>query len=149
MITPAVYALRDRLGLPGMAVLQFAFGPPRNNPHLPENHRRNLVVYTGTHDTDTTVGWWEWIPRRMRRSSGLDPAEPNWSLIRTALGSRAAVAILPAQDVLGLDNSARMNMPGTTGPHNWTWRLEPGQLTDELAARLRDETRAASRLPRP
>ena len=85
----------------------------------------------------------------MRRSSGLDPAEPNWSLIRTALGSRAAVAILPAQDVLGLDNSARMNMPGTTGPHNWTWRLEPGQLTDELAARLRDETRAASRLPRP
>ena len=149
VITPAVYALRDQLGLPGMAVLQFAFGPPRNNPHLPENHCRNLVVYTGTHDTDTTVGWWEWIPRRMRRSSGLDPAEPNWSLIRTALGSRAAVAILPAQDVLGLDNSARMNMPGTTGPHNWTWRLEPGQLTDELAARLRDETRAASRLPRP
>ena len=63
-----------------------------------------------------------------------------------ALGSRAAVAMMPAQDVLGLDSSARMNLPGTTDPHNWTWRLEPGQLTDELAARLRDETRAARRL---
>jgi 4-alpha-glucanotransferase len=149
IITPAVEALRDRLGLPGMVVLQFAYGGNPRNPHRPENHRRNLVVYTGTHDTDTAIGWWESLSRRARAATGLDPAEPNWSLIRTALGSRAAVAILPAQDVLGLDNSARMNMPGTTGPHNWTWRLGPGQLTDELAARLRDETRAARRLPRP
>jgi 4-alpha-glucanotransferase len=147
IITPAVEALRERLGLPGMVVLQFAFGGGKRNPHRPENHRRNLVVYTGTHDTDTAVGWWESLSRRARVATGLDPAEPHWSLSRMALASRAAVAILPAQDVLGLDNSARMNMPGTTGPHNWTWRLEPGQLTDELAARLREETRKARRLP--
>jgi 4-alpha-glucanotransferase len=146
IITPAVEALRDRLGLPGMVVLQFAFGGGRSNPHRPENHTRNLVVYTGTHDTDTAIGWWESLPGRVRVATGLDPAEPNWSLIRMALGSPAAVAILPAQDVLGLDSSARMNLPGTMGRHNWTWRLEPGQLTDELAARLRAETRAARRL---
>jgi 4-alpha-glucanotransferase len=146
VITPAVHALRERLGLPGMVVLQFAFGGPPSNPHRPENHRRNLVVYTGTHDTDTTVGWWEWISRRLRRESGLDPSDPAWSLIRIALASRAAVAILPVQDVLRLDNSARMNLPGTTGKHNWTWRLEPGQLTAELAAQLREETRKARRL---
>jgi len=146
VITPPVHALRDRLGLPGMVVLQFAFGGPPSNPHWPANHRRNLVVYTGTHDTDTTVGWWERIPRRLRRTSGLDPGEPAWSLIRMAFASPAAVAILPVQDVLGLDNSARMNMPGTTGSQNWTWRLEPRQLTAELAARLREETRKARRL---
>ncbi len=69
--------------------------------------------------------------------------------MRIALGSPAAIAITPAQDVLGLDGSARMNMPGTSGPHNWSWRLEPGQLTDELAARLHEETRVARRLVRP
>jgi 4-alpha-glucanotransferase len=145
IITPAVAALRDRLGLPGMVVLRFAFeGGPRN-PHRPENHGRNLVVYTGTHDTDTALGWWLSLSPPLRAATGLDPAEPHWSLIRMALRSPAAVAILPAQDVLGLDNSARMNMPGTTGSQNWTWRLEPGQLTDELAARLRAETEAAQR----
>jgi 4-alpha-glucanotransferase len=147
IITRPVEALRDRLGLPGMVVLQFAFGRGRRNPHRPENHRRNLVVYTGTHDTDTTLGWWQRLSRRARTATGLDPADPSWSLIRMALGSRAAVAILPAQDVLDLDNSARMNLPGTTGPHNWSWRLEPGQLTAGLAARLRDETARARRIP--
>ncbi len=147
VITPAVHALRDRLGLPGMVVLQFAFGGPPSNPHRPENHGRNLVVYTGTHDTDTALGWWRSLPRRLQAETGLDPAEPHWSLIRLALSSRAAVSIVPAQDLLGLDSSARMNMPGTRGPHNWTWRLEPGQLTAGLAARLREETRKARRLP--
>ena len=132
-----------------MVVLQFAFGGPPTNPHRPENHRRNLVVYTGTHDTDTTVGWWGSLPRRLRGRTGLDPAEPSWSLMRIALGSPAAIAITPAQDVLGLDGSARMNMPGTSGPHNWSWRLEPGRLTDELAARLHEETRVVRRLVRP
>jgi 4-alpha-glucanotransferase len=146
VITPAVHALRDRLGLPGMVVLQFAFGGGRHNLHRPENHRRNLVVYTGTHDTDTTIGWWESLSRRARTKTGIDPAEPNWSLIRMAYRSPASVAIVPVQDVLGLDNSARMNMPGTTGPHNWTWRLERGQLTGELARRLREETRKGRRL---
>jgi 4-alpha-glucanotransferase len=148
-ITPAVEALRDRLDLPGMAVLQFAFSGGPRNPHRPERHRRNLVVYTGTHDTDTAIGWWRSLSERARAATGLDPAEPSWSLIRMALDSRATAAILPAQDVLGLDSSARMNMPGTTGRRNWTWRLEPGQLTDELAARLREETRAARRLAQP
>jgi 4-alpha-glucanotransferase len=149
VITPPVHALRDRLGLPGRVVLQFAYGGPPTNPHRPENHRRNLVVYTGTHDTDTTVGWWRSLPRRLRLRTGLDPNDPSWSLIRTGLASPAAIAITPAQDVLGLDSSARMNMPGTSGPHNWSWRLEPGQLTDELAARLREETRKAGRLVGP
>ena len=146
IITPAVTRLRDELGLPGMVVLQFAFGGGPRNPHRPENHRRNLVVYTGTHDTDTAIGWWESLTGQARAATGLDPAEPNWSLIRMALGSPASVAIVPAQDVLGLGSEARMNRPGTTGRHNWTWRLEPGQLTDELAARLRQETAAARRL---
>ncbi|HST24472.1 MAG TPA: 4-alpha-glucanotransferase [Gaiellaceae bacterium] len=145
VITPAVHALRDRLGFPGMVVLQFAFGGGRQNPHRPENHRGNLVVYTGTHDTNTALGWWESLSPRRQRATGLDPADPAWSLVRLALGSRAAVSILPAQDVLGLDASARMNMPGTCGPHNWTWRLRPGQLTGELAARLREETQRATR----
>jgi 4-alpha-glucanotransferase len=146
VITPAVHALRDRLGLPGMVVMQFAFGGGRKNPYRPENHRRNLVVYTGTHDTDTTVGWWRSLPRRVRRRTGLDPDDPSWSLMRMALASPAAIAITPAQDVLGLDGTARMNMPGTRGHHNWSWRLERGQLTAELAARLRDETRRTRRL---
>jgi 4-alpha-glucanotransferase len=145
VITPAVHALRNRLGLPGMVVLQFAFGGPPSNPHRPENHRRNLVVYTGTHDTDTTLGWWKSLPRRFQARTGIDPADPAWNLIRLALASPASVAILPAQDVLRLDSSARMNMPGTRGRHNWTWRLEPGQLTPELAALLREETRKARR----
>jgi 4-alpha-glucanotransferase len=144
-ITPAVERLRDELGLPGMAVLQFALGGGARNPHRPENHRGNLVVYTGTHDTATAVGWWESLTPRRQALSGLDPTEPHWSLIRRAFSSRAAVAIVPAQDVLGLDDSARMNWPGTTDPRNWAWRLEPGQLTDELADRLRGETRTARR----
>jgi 4-alpha-glucanotransferase len=147
IITRPVEVLRDRLGLPGMVVLQFAFGGGRRNPHRPENHRRNLVVYTGTHDTDTALGWWESLSRRRRAAIGLDPSDPCWSLIRMALGSRAAVAILPMQDVLCLDSSARMNMPGTTGLRNWSWRLEPGLLTPELAARLRRETEQARRMP--
>ena len=146
VITPAVHALRDRLGLPGMVVLQFAFGGGRDNPHRPENHRRNLVVYTGTHDTDTAVGWWRSLPRATRAKTGLDPEEPNWSLIRMAFRSPGAIALVPAPDVLGLDSSGRMNLPGTRGPHNWSWRLEPGRLTQALAERLREETRKARRL---
>jgi 4-alpha-glucanotransferase len=144
-VTPAVVALRNELGLPGMAVLQFMLRGGRRNPHRLENHRRNLVVYTGTHDMPTAVGWWESLTPRRRALAGLDPAEPHWSLIRRALISPAAISIVPAQDVLGLDNTARMNRPGTTDPRNWRWRLEPGQLTPGLAARLRDETRGARR----
>jgi 4-alpha-glucanotransferase len=143
-ITPPVYALRDRLGLPGMVVMQFAWRPWRTNPHRPENHRENLVVYTGTHDHNTAMGWWETLPASVRRRSGLDPGDPAWSLIELAFSSPARLAIVPAQDVLSLGSEARLNTPGRS-EGNWSWRLRRGQLTDELAARLREATDAAGR----
>ena len=148
IITQRVYAVRDQLGLPGMAVLQFAFDDDPTNPHKPQNFREQLVVYTGTHDTDTALGWWRSLRDDQRAASGLDPEQPWWSLVELALGSRAALAVLPAQDVLGLGGEARMNRPGTVGGANWQWRLQPGQLTAELAARLRSAVAAAGRLPR-
>jgi 4-alpha-glucanotransferase len=144
VITPAVYRLRDELGLPGMAVLLWAFGSGRNNPHAPRNFRTRQVVYTSTHDTDTAVGWYTKLSKRKRRETGLDPAEPHWAMIELALQSRASLAVIPAQDVLGLGSDAQMNRPGTAAG-NWQWKLKRGQLTDELAARLRDATVRASR----
>jgi 4-alpha-glucanotransferase len=134
-ITPPVYRLRDELGLPGMVVLLWAFRSGSRNPHRLENHRRNSVVYTSTHDTDTAVGWFSGLARRQRAATGLDPAEPNWGLIELAYGSRAELAIVPAQDVLGLGSEARMNRPGVT-EGNWRWRLERGTLTSALGRRL-------------
>ena len=136
VITPPVYRLRDELGLPGMVVLKWAFGGPRGNIHALENHRPNQVVYTSTHDTETALGWYRSLGRRQREETGLDPAEPNWGMIELAQRSRAKLAIVPAQDVLGLGNEARMNRPGEIGG-NWSWRLEPGALTPGLASRLR------------
>jgi 4-alpha-glucanotransferase len=130
VITPAVVRLRDRLGFPGMAVLLWAFKGSPGNPHRLENHRERQAVYTSTHDTETLAGA---FPRR-------DP----WELIELAMSSRAALCMLPLQDVLGLGNKARMNRPGRTRG-NWSWRLEPGRLTDELARRLRDATERAGR----
>ncbi|MEX0674002.1 MAG: 4-alpha-glucanotransferase [Gaiellaceae bacterium] len=127
VITPAVERLRDGLGLPGMYVLQFA---PRVG-----HHRENAAVYTGTHDNDTTVGW-----------AG-DP-EAHWPLIELAMSSRARLAIVPAQDVLGLGSEARMNVPGRI-EGNWRWRLRRGQLTSRHAARLRELARRHDRLPCP
>jgi len=135
VITPAVGRLRDRLGLPGTVVLQFAFDGDPRNIHLPANHHEHVVVCTGTHDMDTAVGWWTSLSRRQQALTGLDPGDPAWSLLELTLGSRAALAITPLQDVLGLGSDARMNRPGKTSG-NWRWRLEPGQLTDELASRL-------------
>jgi 4-alpha-glucanotransferase len=140
LITPPVYRLRDELGFPGMVVLHWAFGGGRSNPHRLENHRVHQVVYTSTHDTNTTVGWNE-------ETRTLDDPEPHWRLIELAMGSRAALAIVPAQDVLGLGSEARMNRPGRS-EGNWSWRLEPGQLTAEHAERLRVLTDAGGRLPR-
>ena len=139
VITPAVERLRDELELPGMAVLQFAFDGNPRNPYLPRNHRERQLVYTGTHDNDTAVGWY-----RARPQLGLDPHEPHWSLIRMAYESRASLAIVPAQDVLGLGSEARMNTPGRS-EGNWRWRLEPGQLTEEHAERLHELARRAHR----
>ncbi|MDX6628663.1 MAG: 4-alpha-glucanotransferase [Gaiellales bacterium] len=146
VITPPVERLRLELGLPGMAVLQFGFGGGPRNPHRPANHVELLVVYTGTHDTETAVGWWDSLSPRARAASGLDPAEPQWSLIELALKSPAALSIVPAQDVLGLGSEARMNRPGVTDG-NWRWRLEQGALTGALAARLREATARNGRMP--
>jgi len=147
VITPAVKRLRDELGLPGMAVLQFAFDNDPSNPHKPENFSERLVVYTGTHDMDTVLGWWRGMSPAHQAATGLDPAEPHWSLIELAFDSRASLAVVQAQDVLGLGSEARMNRPGTS-EGNWCWRLEPGALTDELAARLVALTAASGRLRR-
>ena len=135
-ITPPVLRLRDELGLPGMAVLLWAFRRARGNPHALENHRRNSVAYTSTHDTDTAAGWFSGLRPQQRVATGLDPREPHWGLIELAYASRAALAVVPAQDVLGLGSEARMNRPGAT-KGNWSWRLEPGSLTPALARRLR------------
>ena len=144
VITPAVDALRDELGLPGMAVLHWAFDPKPANPHAPANHRVNQVVYTSTHDTATTVGWYAALGKKEKARTGLDPGEPHWGLIEIALASRAALAIVPAQDVLGLGDEARMNRPGSVSG-NWSWRLERGQLTSAHAARLREATERGRR----
>jgi 4-alpha-glucanotransferase len=135
-ITPPVHRLRDELGLPGMVVLLWAFRGGRHNPHALANHRPNLVAYTSTHDTDTATGWFESLRPRQRAATGLDPTEPSWSLIELAYGSRASLAIVPAQDVLGLGSDSRMNRPGVSRG-NWSWRLERGALTAALARRLR------------
>jgi 4-alpha-glucanotransferase len=150
LITPPVYALRDKYGLPGMSILQFAFDGGSDNPYLPHNHRSNTVVYTGTHDNDTTLGWYAGLaPQAGERVAEYlgRPSEPMpWPLIRAALGSVAATAVLPLQDVLGLGAGHRMNTPGTTAG-NWRWRFDWGQVPPELAARLRRLNDLYGRLP--
>jgi len=130
-----------------MVVLQFALGRDPTNPHRPENHVRQSVVYTGTHDNDTTVGWWTSLSEEDRASSGLDPADPAWSLIGAAWASRAALAVAPLQDVLRLGSEARMNLPGS-GEGNWAWRYDPRALTGDLAAELRALTERSRRARR-
>jgi 4-alpha-glucanotransferase len=136
LITPDVLELKDRFGLPGMRVLQFAFDGDAANPHLPYRHERACVVYTGTHDNDTIRGWYSGLdPATAARASlYLDAAgeEVRAALIRAALGSVAQLAIVPAQELLGLGSEARINTPGTSSG-NWTWRLPPGALTADLA----------------
>jgi 4-alpha-glucanotransferase len=144
MITEPVTRLRRELGFPGMLVLQFAFEGGRDNPYLPENHEEDAVVYTGTHDNDTTRGWWESLSDEQRARTTLDWNDPVWSLIELALGSRARLALVPLQDVLDLGSEARMNQPGTSDG-NWSWRYDPAELTDDRAARLHEATRRAGR----
>src|ERR1700730_16242296 len=136
VITEDVLALKNGFGLPGMRVLQFAFdGDPANAP-LPYLHERDCVAYTGTHDNDTTLGWYQSLDRdtaqRVDYFLRVTPGAMPEALIRAALGSVARLAIIPAQDILGLDSSARLNTPGTA-EGNWTWRLPAGALTAELA----------------
>jgi 4-alpha-glucanotransferase len=144
-VTDEVFALRDELGIPGMAVMIFGYDGARSNPHRLRNHRENQVVYTATHDMDTARGWYESSPKRIRDATGFDPDEPHWGLIDAAWSSRASVALAQAQDVLGLGSDARMNYPGRA-EGNWSWQLRSGQLTRTLARRLRDVTEAHGRL---
>ncbi len=145
VITAPVVRLRQELGLPGMVVLQFQLGGGARNPHRPENHPQQAVVYTGTHDNDTALGWWESLTGDQRAAVGLDAADPAWSLLSQAWHSRAALAIAPLQDVLRLGNDARMNLPGSEGGTNWQWRYAAKALTDELAQELRQLTRRTKR----
>jgi 4-alpha-glucanotransferase len=145
-ITPPVHRLRDELGLPGMVVLLWAFRRARGNTHALENHRRSSVAYTSTHDTDTAAGWFSSLRPREQALTGLDPSEPHWGLIELAYASRAELAIVPAQDVLGLGSDARMNRPGRTDG-NWRWRLERGALTPALARRLSRLAEGDGRVP--
>lgn len=136
VITPDVEALRKGFGLPGMRVLQFGFSGEGNNPHLPHMHDRDSVVYTGTHDNDTTLGWYLTLPEHARQQVDyflrLTPGSMPDALIRAALGSVGALAIVPMQDLLSLGSDARLNTPGTaTG--NWSWRMPPGALSGDLA----------------
>lgn len=140
VITEAVEALRKKYRLPGMKVLHFAFSGEATNPYLPFHHDRDSVVYTGTHDNDTTLGWYRSLDEHTR--GHVDdylghPSEPMpWPLIRCALASRSHLAIVPMQDVLGLDGRHRMNIPGTS-QGNWSWRFTWDQVTPELPAKLR------------
>jgi 4-alpha-glucanotransferase len=159
VITPAVEALREQLDLPGMAILQFAFGTDPQAPDFrPHNYPRDRVVYTGTHDNDTTVGWWSGDVGHTTRSLAdianerafalrylaTDGREIHWDFIRAVLASVAETAIIPAQDLLGLGNEARMNQPGTPSG-NWRWRLQADQLTSAIAERLAVLTRTFGR----
>ena len=151
MITPDVYALRDRFHLPGMRVLQFAFDGRADNPYLPHNYVPNTVVYTATHDNTPTRSWFEELPDDQRQnlwaylqrvSGGSDEVAP--ALMELAWSSMAALAIAPVQDLLNLGSEARMNVPGRA-EGNWGWRLSPDMLSGVAFERLRNLTKGANR----
>lgn len=139
LITPEVHRLRTRYGLPGMAVLHFAFEGGSTNPYLPHNIERDQVAYTGTHDNDTTLGWFESLTQEQqgRVREYLSSNEPMpWLLVRVALMSVARLAVIPWQDFLGLGRGHRMNMPGTN-VGNWGWKFDWSQVAPELPVRVR------------
>src|SRR5262249_22440719 len=160
LVTPAVKALRDRFELPGIKLLQFAFGTDPSAPDfLPHVYPRRAVVYTGTHDNDTTVGWFNEKPgagstrtpadvEKERATAlgylGSDGRAIHWDMIRMTLLSVADVAIVPAQDLLGLGTESRMNLPARADG-NWEWRARPGALDGRLAERLGSLTRTYGR----
>jgi 4-alpha-glucanotransferase len=142
-LTPEVYSMVQKTGYPGMKILQFAFDSREESDYLPHNYQHNCVVYTGTHDNDTTMNWFKMMAdddkkfcsdylnlEKVRRK------DLHWEFIRAALASVADLAVIPLPDYLGLGRSGRINTPSTLGG-NWLWRLEPGVLTDELAERIR------------
>jgi 4-alpha-glucanotransferase len=152
VITPEVEKLRDDFNLPGMKVLHFAFGDTATNPYLPHNYSNpNVVVYTGTHDNDTTIGWFDsladWEREAVQRYLGRDGSDISWSMMREAMASTADMAVVPLQDVLRLGSEARMNVPGLTG-NNWAWRFQEEALADPgLAMGLYSLTETYGRTP--
>ena len=160
VITPDVEKLRDGFGFPGMRILQFGFSSDTRSIDLPHNYHRNVVVYTGTHDNDTTVGWFnsvagEGSTRTAEQISAertfclkylnTRGTEIHWDFIRAVLSSVADTAIVPLQDLLGLGNEARMNLPNST-QGNWTWRFDEQALTEFHADRLREMTDTYGRI---
>jgi len=154
VITPAVDRMREQLGFPGMRILQFAFESDEKNPYLPHNYdSTNTIVYTGTHDNNTTLGWFmsqkltedtRNLIRQYLNSS--DDSRIPWEFIRLAMSSVAALSIIPLQDILGFGEDCQMNRPGTSSG-NWRWRCAPRFLDMDLALRLRDLTATYNRLP--
>jgi 4-alpha-glucanotransferase len=161
VITDEVEALRDEFKFPGMSILQFAFGEdPKAEDYRPDHVRTNTVVYTGTHDNDTTVGWFTSEPGKHDTRSvksvreehkaildylRTDGSEIHWDLIRVGMKSRASLCVFPVQDLLGLGSDARINRPGTDRG-NWQWRLYPGQISDGIKQRMRRLTVSSRRL---
>ncbi len=158
IITDDVRDLMAQFDLPGMVVLQFAFGGGTDSIFLPHNYQKNVVAYTGTHDNDTLLGWWhaedstqdaeKVAAARAYATAYLDLEDADspttWPFIRSVMRSSANLALFPVQDLLQLDSSARMNTPGNSG-ENWAWRMKPGALTDAVADRLHQETRLFGR----
>ena len=145
-INDAVYELRDEFDFPGMKILQFAFGDGMpQNPYIPHNYGQNFIAYTGTHDNNTIRGWYRQEGRNHRQQlekyigRTLTEDEIHIEMGRMAYASVANIAILPLQDVLGLDEIARMNVP-SSGENNWQWRLMPGQVTQEAENLLKEWT---------
>ena len=153
VITPDVETLRQQFGFPGMAILQFAFGTDPQAPEFkPHNYQHHLVAYTGTHDNDTVVGWWNstvgagstrtvaGVKKEMeyaRRYLNTDGREINWVMIRTLMASVADTVLFPLQDVLGVGSEGRMNLPGSPSG-NWHWRFRAEALPPEISVRLKE-----------
>ncbi len=150
-ITEDVHALRDRLAIPGMAVLQFGFGDAGAHIHLPHTFKKEKVVYTGTHDNDTLCGWWASGATENERASlqsyiGRSDDGVHWAMIRAAENSVADLCIVPLQDMLGLGSDARMNVPSLEDG-NWRWRIDPSLLRPEIARKMAAIAEVCDRLP--
>ena len=141
ILSPGVYDLLRDSGLPGMKILHYAFNGGKDNPYLPENITENYIVYTGTHDNDTTVGWYEkaseWEKEQLQ--SYIGEGEIHWEMIELAMSTKAKICIIPIQDYLGLGSEARVNIPGVVGKENWSWKLKEIP-TKELAVKIKGIT---------
>ncbi|HWS39675.1 MAG TPA: 4-alpha-glucanotransferase [Arenimonas sp.] len=140
LITQDVIELRDKFNFPGMKILQFGFGSNENDGFLPHNWGPNFLAYTGTHDNDTVRGWWHNASENERdyaaRYLNANADNIHWAMIQASCHSIANTVIFPLQDILGLDGGHRMNVPGTVGPHNWTWRFDWSWIDDNTTESL-------------